>query len=78
MTDPAPAVRRAVISSIALSKVTIVDVLERTLDVNENVRRNAFVVLAKVRFQSLTISQRVTLLERGLKDRAGMIFILQV
>lgn len=71
MTDPAPAVRRSVIASIALTRNTIGDVISRTLDVSDNVRRNAFATLAKVRFQNLKITQRVTLLERGLRDRVG-------
>lgn len=74
MTDPAPAVRRSVIASIALTRYTIGDVIARTLDVNDNVRRNAFAALAKVRFQNLKITQRITLLERGLRDRVGTSF----
>lgn len=69
--DPSPAVRRAVVSSIALNKLTIGHILARTRDVNDNVRRNAYLVFSKIKALNLTIKYRVTILERGLQDRSG-------
>ncbi|XP_068227080.1 condensin complex subunit 3 [Palaemon carinicauda] len=68
--DPNHDVRRAVLSGIAISFQTLPDVLERTRDVNNVVRREAFKVLAqKVHIRSLSIAQRVRLISEGLKDR---------
>ncbi|KAK6638424.1 hypothetical protein RUM44_008853 [Polyplax serrata] len=71
--DPSPIVRRAVVSSIALNKITIAHVLGRTRDVNDNVRRNAYLVFSKIKPLNLTIKYRVTILERGLQDRSEMV-----
>ncbi|XP_030207067.1 condensin complex subunit 3 isoform X1 [Gadus morhua] len=62
-------VRRAVLSCIAMSPITLVKVLKRTRDVKESVRKLAYQVLAdKVHVKALSIAQRVTLLEEGLHD----------
>uniref|UniRef100_A0A8C5AXW1 Non-SMC condensin I complex, subunit G n=1 Tax=Gadus morhua TaxID=8049 RepID=A0A8C5AXW1_GADMO len=65
-------VRRAVLSCIAMSPITLVKVLKRTRDVKESVRKLAYQVLAdKVHVKALSIAQRVTLLEEGLHDTSG-------
>ncbi|XP_069553636.1 condensin complex subunit 3 [Brachyistius frenatus] len=62
-------VRRAVLSCIAMSPLTLPKVLRRTRDIKENVRKLAYQVLAeKVHIKALTIAQRVVLLRQGLKD----------
>ncbi|XP_077575069.1 condensin complex subunit 3 [Stigmatopora nigra] len=62
-------VRRAVLSCIAMSPHTLPQVLKRTRDVKENVRKLAYQVLAdKVHVKALSIAQRVSLLEQGLND----------
>ncbi|XP_040891064.1 condensin complex subunit 3 [Toxotes jaculatrix] len=62
-------VRRAVLSCIAMSPHTLPKVLKRTRDIKENVRKLAYQVLAdKVHIKALTIAQRVSLLEQGLRD----------
>lgn len=71
LNDPSSAVRRVVVSSIALNKTTIGYVLGRTRDVNDNVRRNAYIVFSKVKVLNLTIKYRTTILDRGLQDRSG-------
>lgn len=71
LTDPSSAVRRTVVSSIALNKLTITYVLAKTRDVNENVRRHAYIVFSKVKVLNITIKYRTTILERGLQDRSG-------
>ncbi|XP_034067439.1 condensin complex subunit 3 isoform X2 [Gymnodraco acuticeps] len=62
-------VRRAVLSCIAMSPRTLPKVLKRTRDIKENVRKLAYQVLAdKVHIKALTIAQRVTLVQQGLRD----------
>lgn len=60
------------VSSIAFNKVTIGHVLARTRDVNDNVRRNTYLVFSKIRVLNLTIKYRLTILERGIQDRSGV------
>ncbi|XP_061685644.1 condensin complex subunit 3 isoform X2 [Syngnathoides biaculeatus] len=67
-------VRRAVLSCVAMSPRTLPKVLKRTRDVKENVRKLAYQVLAdKVHFRALSIAQRVSLLERGLRDASEVV-----
>ncbi|XP_033479053.2 condensin complex subunit 3 isoform X2 [Epinephelus lanceolatus] len=62
-------VRRAVLSCIAMSPITLPKVIKRTRDIKENVRKLAYQVLAdKVHIKALTIAQRVSLLQQGLHD----------
>uniref|UniRef100_A0A673CC08 Non-SMC condensin I complex, subunit G n=1 Tax=Sphaeramia orbicularis TaxID=375764 RepID=A0A673CC08_9TELE len=65
-------VRRAVLSCIAMSPLTLPKVLKRTRDIKENVRKLAYQVLAdRVHIKALTIAQRVGLLQQGLHDTSG-------
>ncbi|XP_028832614.1 condensin complex subunit 3 isoform X2 [Denticeps clupeoides] len=69
--DSNPEVRRAVLSCIAPSALTLPKILRRTRDVKEKVRKLAYQVLAeKVHICALTIAQRVSLLQEGLNDSA--------
>ncbi|XP_045069849.1 LOW QUALITY PROTEIN: condensin complex subunit 3 [Coregonus clupeaformis] len=69
--DSNPEVRRAVLSCIAPSSVTLPKILKRTRDVKESVRKLAYQVLAdKVHIRALSIAQRVNLLQQGLHDAA--------
>uniref|UniRef100_A0A3Q1EQZ3 Non-SMC condensin I complex, subunit G n=1 Tax=Acanthochromis polyacanthus TaxID=80966 RepID=A0A3Q1EQZ3_9TELE len=64
-------VRRAVLSCIAMSPLTLPKVLKRTRDIKENVRKLAYQVLAeKVHIKAFTIAQRVGLLQQGLHDNS--------
>eukprot|EP01114_Cavostelium_apophysatum_P015640 TRINITY_DN4306_c0_g1_i1.p1 TRINITY_DN4306_c0_g1~~TRINITY_DN4306_c0_g1_i1.p1 ORF type:complete len:1452 (-),score=526.24 TRINITY_DN4306_c0_g1_i1:463-4818(-) len=70
-TDASKDVRKAVIGSIGLSKFTIEDVLKRTHDGNEDVRKHTFQVVSnKLPVEKLTIAQRINLLKDGLNDRS--------
>ncbi|KAK4302655.1 hypothetical protein Pmani_025270 [Petrolisthes manimaculis] len=72
--DPNADVRRAVLTNIAISYQTLPDILERTRDVRDLVRRQAFLVISqRVHLKSLTIAQRVRLISEGLKDRSEMV-----
>ena len=77
--DPTADVRRAVLSSIAPCVLTLPDMLERTHDVKESVRRLAYQMLAeKVHMKALTIAQRIRLLQDGLNDRVGRSQLVQL
>jgi hypothetical protein len=63
-------VRKAVLSHIIITRRTLKRVLERIRDVNDDVRKHAFHVLAhKVPFKALSISQRNKIIRSGLRDR---------
>lgn len=67
--DANPEVRRAVLSCIAPSSLTLPKIIKRTRDTKESVRKLAYQVLAdKVHIRALSIAQRVTLLQQGLHD----------
>ncbi|MCI4394864.1 hypothetical protein PGIGA_G00173800 [Pangasianodon gigas] len=72
--DSNPEVRRAVLSCIAPSALTLPKIYRRTRDVKEKVRKLAYQVLAeKVHIRALTIAQRVSLLQQGLNDSADSV-----
>ncbi|XP_060773114.1 condensin complex subunit 3 isoform X2 [Neoarius graeffei] len=72
--DSNPEVRRAVLSCIAPSALTLPKIYRRTRDVKEKVRKLAYQVLAeKVHIRALTIAQRVSLLQQGLNDTAASV-----
>ncbi|KAI5087900.1 condensin complex subunit 3 [Silurus meridionalis] len=72
--DSNPEVRRAVLSCIAPSALTLPKIYRRTRDVKEKVRKLAYQVLAeKVHIRALSIAQRVSLLQQGLNDSAASV-----
>lgn len=72
--DSNPEVRRAVLSCIAPSAVTLPKIYKRTRDVKEKVRKLAYEVLAeKVHIRALSIAQRVSLLHEGLSDSSDSV-----
>uniref|UniRef100_A0A8K9Y1H6 Non-SMC condensin I complex, subunit G n=1 Tax=Oncorhynchus mykiss TaxID=8022 RepID=A0A8K9Y1H6_ONCMY len=76
--DSNPEVRRAVLSCIAPSSLTLPKILKRTRDVKESVRKLAYQVLSdKVHIRALSIAQRVSLLQQGLHD-ADCVEVVQV
>ncbi|XP_068662680.1 uncharacterized protein [Aristolochia californica] len=69
--EPNPDVRKAIVLSLPPSSLTSTAIIERTLDVNESVRRASYCVLAnKFPIQGLSIKQRTVILQRGLADRS--------
>ncbi|KAM4674939.1 condensin complex subunit 3 [Amazona ochrocephala] len=67
-------VRRAVLSCIAPSARTLPKIVSRTMDIKEAVRKLAYEVLAeKVHMRTLSIAQRVKLLQQGLNDRSDAV-----
>uniref|UniRef100_A0A8C7J5S2 Non-SMC condensin I complex, subunit G n=1 Tax=Oncorhynchus kisutch TaxID=8019 RepID=A0A8C7J5S2_ONCKI len=75
--DSNPEVRRAVLSCIAPSSLTLPKILKRTRDVKESVRKLAYQVLSdKVHIRALSIAQRVSLLQQGLHDAVVQVRLL--
>lgn len=75
--DPNPEVRKTIVTHIALCRLTLSAVLERTRDVKDTVRQAAFTVIAdKVPIKALSISQRVQLLQQGLNDRTEAVRVI--
>jgi hypothetical protein len=68
--DSSKDVRKFVLASMEVTKVTLPHLLERVRDVNDDVRRFAFKVIAeKVELKLLSIKQRAELVRHGLTDR---------
>uniref|UniRef100_A0A7S2ZCN2 Nuclear condensin complex subunit 3 C-terminal domain-containing protein n=1 Tax=Rhodosorus marinus TaxID=101924 RepID=A0A7S2ZCN2_9RHOD len=71
-SDSSPLVRKAVLDNLSPEEWNIELILSRTSDTSEDVRRACYKLVAeKIDLQSLTISQRVTLLRRGRLDRSS-------
>lgn len=69
--DPYAGVRRSILSSIAPSAYSLQAILDRTKDINENVRSQAFNVISeKVNIRVLSVAQRLELAENGLEDKS--------
>ncbi|XP_046383264.1 condensin complex subunit 3 [Ischnura elegans] len=72
--DPSAEVRLSVLSTIATTNDTVMDVVMRTRDVSETVRRHAYEFLAeKVDVRILSIQHRERLLQAGLNDRSDVV-----
>ncbi|KAI5634037.1 hypothetical protein NE865_13206 [Phthorimaea operculella] len=68
--DPSSSVRRAVLMSIAKCKPNVPFVLERLCDVDEAVRRAAFLYMAAMPVTQLKVTQRILTLKVGLTERS--------
>ncbi|XP_063389141.1 condensin complex subunit 3 isoform X1 [Cydia fagiglandana] len=68
--DPSASVRRAIVSQIAKCTRNVPYVLERLCDVDEAVRRAAFMYIANVNVTQLRVRQRVFTLKVGLSERS--------
>ena len=63
-------VRKAVLASLAVCDHTLPEIVARTADVSDDVRRVAFIIISgKVPFDVLSITHRAHILKRGLADR---------
>nr|CAD7453642.1 unnamed protein product [Timema tahoe] len=71
--DPSSEVRRGILQVMARSNLTIPQIIDRTRDVKDTVRKQAYLSLARVKVRSLTIKDREGLLSAGLKDRSEMV-----
>ncbi|XP_073948321.1 chromosome associated protein G [Choristoneura fumiferana] len=68
--DPSASVRRAIVTQIAKCTRNVPFVLERLCDVDEAVRRAAFMYIAAVNVTQLRVRQRVHTLKVGLSERS--------
>lgn len=66
--DPSAQVRRAILKSIGRNPLTVPTILERTLDIDELVRRTTYLQMGNYPVQKYDVVQRLMLLERGLND----------
>nr|XP_033804584.1 condensin complex subunit 3 isoform X2 [Geotrypetes seraphini] len=72
--DSSPEVRRAVLSCIGPSAKTLPQIVGRTMDIKDAVRKLAYQVLSeKIHIRALSIAQRVQLLQQGLNDRSDAV-----
>ncbi|CAH2093882.1 unnamed protein product [Euphydryas editha] len=68
--DPSSSVRRAILMSIAKCTRNVPFVLERLCDVDEAVRRAAFLYISAINVTQLRVKQRVLTLKVGLTERS--------
>ncbi|XP_050353186.1 condensin complex subunit 3 [Nymphalis io] len=68
--DPSSSVRRAIVMSIAKCTRNVPFVLERLCDVDEAVRRAAFLYISAINVTQLRVKQRVLTLKVGLNERS--------
>ncbi|XP_039752024.1 condensin complex subunit 3 isoform X2 [Pararge aegeria] len=71
--DPNSSVRRAIIMSIAKCSRNVPFVLERLCDVDEAVRRAAFLYISAISVTQLKVRQRVLTLKVGLTERSSRV-----
>eukprot|EP00514_Thraustochytrium_sp_LLF1b_P009917 CAMPEP_0184543104 /NCGR_PEP_ID=MMETSP0199_2-20130426/2681_1 /TAXON_ID=1112570 /ORGANISM="Thraustochytrium sp., Strain LLF1b" /LENGTH=941 /DNA_ID=CAMNT_0026937087 /DNA_START=84 /DNA_END=2906 /DNA_ORIENTATION=+ len=72
--DSSAEVRKAVLSTVMVTKSSLPHIVQRTRDSKDDVRAVAFQVLGKrVHLKKLSIAQRATLLNDGLKDRSAAV-----
>ncbi|XP_015584822.1 condensin complex subunit 3 [Cephus cinctus] len=71
--DPHAEVRKAVLTNMGKSQKTLQAALKRTRDINDTVRKIAYIFISKITVRSLTIKQREQLLSDGLKDRSEIV-----
>lgn len=67
-SDPSPLVRQAVITSIGRNQHTIQFILDRFWDVDDKVRRHAYLHMCTYSVKSYKVVQRLQFIEQGLND----------
>ncbi|OXU30311.1 hypothetical protein TSAR_015427 [Trichomalopsis sarcophagae] len=71
--DPSAEVRRVILAKMAKNKKTLDAAIKRTRDVDDSVRKMAYLFISKITVKSLTISQREQLINNGLQDRSDVV-----
>ncbi|XP_062133815.1 condensin complex subunit 3 [Drosophila sulfurigaster albostrigata] len=66
--DPASSVRQCIITCMGRNYITVPHILQRLWDVDEKVRRHTYINMCNYPVRSYKVSQRLTLVERGLND----------
>ncbi|KAH8371869.1 hypothetical protein KR093_009194 [Drosophila rubida] len=72
-SDPAPLVRQYIITCMGRNYITVPHILQRLWDVDEKVRRHTYINMCNYPVRSYKVSQRLTLIERGLNDSSDMV-----
>lgn len=68
--DPSAEVRRVILAKMAKNKVTLHAAIKKIRDVDDSVRKMAYLFISKITVKSLSISQREQLISNGLQDKA--------
>lgn len=71
--DPSPIVRQAVITAIGRNVHTVPFILERFWDVDDKVRRHAYLHMSSYSVRAYKVAQRLTFLEQGLNDQSAKV-----
>lgn len=71
--DPSAAVRIAVLSAIERNEQTLPEIIERCRDIDESVRRHMWLQMCGIPVKSLSVQQRLALLEQGKEEEAGLV-----
>lgn len=72
-SDPSGPVRQAVLTCLGRNIHTIPVILERLWDIDEKVRRHAYVHMANYPVKTYKVIHRLTFLEQGLNDRSDSV-----
>lgn len=68
--DPAVSVRQAILSSIARNAITVPFIIERFSDIDEKVRRSAYLQMSSYPVRHLKLTQRQQFVKLGLNDHS--------
>lgn len=71
--DPSPEVRRVILAKMGKNKLTLHAAIKRIRDVDDSVRKMAYLFISKVTVKSLTLSQREKVINNGLQDKSDAI-----
>lgn len=75
--DPSAEVRKAVIKNIAKNRKTLEAVLERIHDVDDSVKKMAYLFLCKVTAKSLKIKERQAVMKYGLQGKEEIVKVVR-
>lgn len=71
--DPAVPVRLAILSSIARNAITVPFIIERLRDIDEKVRRAAYLQMSSYPVRQLKLSQRQQFVKHGMTDHSAAV-----
>lgn len=71
--DTSPLVRQAVLTAMGRNSMTIPAILDRLWDIDERVRRHAYLQMSSYPVKAYKVVQRIIFLEQGLNDHSEMV-----
>jgi condensin complex subunit 3 len=72
-SDPAPKVRQAALTAIAKKITNLPAIIDRFHDVDEKVRRHAYLQISSYPVKSYRIADRIAIINAGLNDRSELV-----